>query len=316
MDEKEFEYLLDKYFSGKANEAERELLHQFFDQYQIEDVDKIWGQGEKKKYKKQTYLRILSKVKPVTTYQTKSKHSIYKWAAVIIPLIIAGVILFQFKENSQSIEKITYETQPGQKSKINLPDGSIVYLNSTSSLNYDSDFTTNRVVRLKGEAFFEVRKDIRYPFKVESGPLNTLVLGTSFNIRAYDTINIAVTVASGRVQVVTSKDQTTITEGEQAYYRSNQKQLNVNNVEANRFYSWKDGYIKFENETLESVATELERWFGVKIIFHSNDIKYCRLTLKIHGESLGQVLDVIQMAGDISYEINQKKIFLSGKGCQ
>ena len=318
MEKKEFEKLIDRYLAGKANEAEKLLLHKFFENYQIEEIGQIWKLGEKEKLKIQSYRRIIDKINPVKTYSAKSKSVpvVYRWAAIIIIAIVAGFsIVLLNNENDESAAIITYQTQPGQKTQLSLPDGSSVNLNSASSIEYASDFAENRTINLRGEAFFAVKRDVKKPFIVNSGPVETKVLGTSFNVKAYDTTSIAVTVATGKVQVASAFDRKVISPGEQVHYQVNQNSLSVITIDSYQAYGWKDGYLNFENVSLADVVDELERWYGVEVVFENDKIKDCKLTLQIHRESLMQVLDIIQLAGDINYEIKQKIVYLNGKSC-
>ena len=215
------------------------------------------------------------------------------------------------------------ESPKGQKSLLTLADGSRIYLNSASSISYPETFKADeREVVLSGEAFFEVTKDEKRPFIVRSGNITTRVLGTSFNVQAFNGKDIHVTVASGTVQVESNKnpvgkafDYVILSPNEQVVYNAGTG-LVTKTVDSARFMAWKNQTLYFENSALEEVATQLERWYNVSIGFNNEKIKYCRITGQYKDMDVRSVLKSIQYMYRIDYVFSdQNNIMLSGKGC-
>lgn len=159
----------------------------------------------------------------------------------------------------------TIETPVGGKFQLNLADGSKVWLNSESSLRFPVVFTNNaREVELKGEAYFEVSKDVHKKFTVRSGNQSVEVLGTHFNINAYSNEPaITTTLIEGQVRVIelNTKESQILKPGEQSRVDRNIRIQRPVDTQTN--LAWKDGYFYFENASIETVMRQLGRWYGV-----------------------------------------------------
>lgn len=159
----------------------------------------------------------------------------------------------------------TIETPVGGKFQLNLADGSKVWLNSASSLRFPVIFTNDtRQVELKGEAYFEVSRDIHRKFSVRSGNQSVEVLGTHFNINAYsDEPTITTTLIEGKVRVIelNTKESQILQPGEQSKVDRNIRIQRTTDTQTE--VAWKDGYFYFENAPIETVMRQLGRWYGV-----------------------------------------------------
>lgn len=159
----------------------------------------------------------------------------------------------------------TIETPVGGKFQLNLADGSKVWLNSASSLRFPVIFTDDtREVELKGEAYFEVSRDIHRKFSVRSGNQSVEVLGTHFNINAYsDEPAITTTLIEGKVRVIelNTKESQILKPGEQSRVDRNIRIQRTADTQTE--VAWKDGYFYFENAPIETVMRQLGRWYGV-----------------------------------------------------
>lgn len=159
----------------------------------------------------------------------------------------------------------TIETPVGGKFQLNLADGSKVWLNSASSLRFPVIFTNNaREVELKGEAYFEVSRDVHKKFTVRSGNQSVEVLGTHFNINAYsDEPAITTTLIEGQVRVIelNTKESQILKPGEQSRVDRNIRIQRPVDTQIN--LAWKEGYFYFENARIEIVMRQLGRWYGV-----------------------------------------------------
>lgn len=169
----------------------------------------------------------------------------------------------------------------GHRSRVKLPDNTVVWLNSGSKLNYPTKFDKDkREVFLQGEAYFEVSRDEKRPFTVLTNELDVRVLGTKFNVSAYhDDKSVSVVLASGSVELGYNPNllgrQSTdkMVPGMKAVYDLESEQLEQASVDTDLYTSWKDGYLIFENSTLLTITTKLSRYYNVEIAFDKPKLK-------------------------------------------
>lgn len=262
------------------------------------------------------------------------KNRVIGIAATFLLAVSIGLFLFfpeikqeknEAIENTEILNWIVKENPSGKKTKFQLPDGTVIWLNSESTISYNDSFKIGkREIWLNGEAFFEVKKDSLRPFIIYSGELNTQVLGTSFNIDSYEAgKNIKVTVISGKVQVnVESKlsdsqiQQATLLPGEQVTFDKIASKMEIKEVDVIPVVLWREKTLIFENEPLKEVLVKLERWFGVEIENGNPKIQNCLIKGTFQDESLKNILTTIQYSLGFEFEIkNNKKIFMKGGNC-
>ncbi|AMP97521.1 hypothetical protein AY601_0568 [Pedobacter cryoconitis] len=219
-----------------------------------------------------------------------------------------------------SMAWITKSASSGKMINVMLPDGTQIWLNSCSSISYPENLrhADLRTVKLKGEAFFKVKRDVKHPFIVHSLNIQTRVLGTSFNIRAWQGQQTEVTVLTGKVAV--SRDSAG-TQSAAIHLLPNQKaagnsaKLHLENVEdAQTAIGWTEGKMVFDQLPVKEVFETLERRYAVKIIADQS-FKGCKLTAKFNNVSLNEVLKTLQMTLDIHYTINKHTIYIKGGKC-
>lgn len=239
----------------------------------------------------------------------------YRSAAAILLLFVLWFLLSDNKEVENKVAQsilIEKENPPGQKSKIQLVDGSVVYLNANSKISYLEDFEEHqRIIHLAGEAFFEVAKDSLRPFIVVSGGLQTQALGTQFNIKAFpEDDKVTVTLLEGKVKVKDHEgSQSVLLQDQQAVSYASQKQLlqEVPFVYAEAI-SWKDGLLYFQQSSLSEVISRLERWYGVEIQLEKSADQPKSISGSFENENLENVLRSISFSAGFEYQIKGKKV--------
>ena len=250
-----------------------------------------------------------------------------KWAqvaAVFLPLIFGTLYFFtDFKAwlpseqiSSKSNDKyFAKETSKGEKLTLALSDGSVVKLNSDSRIRYREmlDESGVREVFLEGEAFFEVAKDSLRPFIVHTGSLTTTVLGTSFNINAYSSSELAVSVVSGKVKVQNTdepnRESVLLLPEEQAYYSSRNAVLIKRKFDYPHVLSWKDGTIYFKDAKFPEVIHALERWYGVDFEIRNENIED-GFSGAYTNKSLESVLSGMSYVLNFDFQIKGKKVII------
>lgn len=202
---------------------------------------------------------------------------------------------------------------------IHLPDGSTVFLNKNSRLDYPPTFgDTTREVILSGEAYFDITHLSGRPFLVHTGKLTIRVLGTAFNIRAYGADKaIEVTVTSGKVQVL--KENTSVgllTDNQQIRYDKGSEACMRQKVDVRPLVAWKPEEVSFDDITLEEAARRIGEWFDVSVSFGNPALKDCRVTASFYREdSLEEIMTVICQVNQSNFTIHDKSILIDGKGC-
>ncbi len=213
----------------------------------------------------------------------------------------------QYQPTGTAASQTTYNTMTtprGRQFNVQLPDGTQVWLNAASSITYPTAFTGNeRNVSITGEVYFEVAKDKTKPFKVQVGNATVEVLGTHFNINAYDDeANIKTTLLEGKVRVVNGQwsmaNGTAILKpGEQAVIAGNSPLTIHHSPNLEQVISWKNGLFNFENATLEQVMRQLQRWYNIEVVY-TGKIKEIQFFGEINKNvPLSVVLDALQNAG-------------------
>lgn len=238
-----------------------------------------------------------------------TKYAIVACFASIISTIGYNVFL-----RTSPINFTTIEVPQGQFSKLILPDSTLVWLNSDSKFSYADNYmdAQNRIVKLEGEAFFDVKRNSEHPFIVQSGGLNVKVLGTEFNVKAYESdAETTVSLISGSIEVSTEKERRKIFPGQVLLFKDNKMQIGQNkSTEAT--YSWISGELHFEDENLVNIIRAIERKYNVTIHFNSEALENRHLTCKIQkNTSLEDVLDILKNATDLNYNVNDSIITIN-----
>lgn len=194
---------------------------------------------------------------------------------------VAGGLVLTGKGLASAATWQTLSVPSGTVFSLTLADGTRVWLNADSQLSYPEQFAggQERVVRLRGEAYFDVAKDAARPFIVEAGTLATRVLGTQFNVRSYADSEQHVTLVEGSVAVSTngaSGRKLTLHPGEDAQVSASGS-LSVQRVDTDLFTAWKDGNFYFDNATLGSVARAIGQWYNVDVVFRKRDAMEVRV---------------------------------------
>ncbi|UII19350.1 FecR family protein [Fulvivirga ligni] len=242
-------------------------------------------------------------------------RSVWKFA-VAASIIIAAVITFINLDKSTevieapAISQVVKQNPVGQKSKVSLPDGSKVWLNSDSRISYPSEFQDERIIQLEGEAFFEVVKDPSKPFRVNAGGVITTALGTSFNINAFnENESIDVMLVTGKVTVANEDNANEllyISPGEQATYLKAEHSLKKSRYNLHDLL-WKDGIISFEKADFNTIKLTLERWYGIKINSQNNS-RRLSYTGDFDNQSLERVLERMAFSERFTFQIEGKNV--------
>jgi ferric-dicitrate binding protein FerR (iron transport regulator) len=280
------------------------------------------------------YLEVLEKVhqqRRSRLHQLSQKrqwNQFFRYAASLALLLACGFgfyyagksYLSWFTESPQQVavsaEMVLKEVPYGQKLQITFPDGSSAKINAGSRLWYTAGFTGGtRTVHLEGEAYFEVVKDSLRPFRVITESVLTEVLGTAFNVRAYNAEKgVRVVVAEGKVKSgsIAQNDAQVIYPGEMAVFRAGHSGKKMPAV-LKKELAWKNNILYFEKATIEEVLDELEKWYGVKIIVDPEISLSGRISGQFHNMALRNVLEGLGFSSKINYHFSKDTVWLYPK---
>jgi transmembrane sensor len=241
---------------------------------------------------------------------------IAKEAGFSITKTADGQLVYNIAEskNTEDTRLNTISTPNGGEWQIRLPDGSTVWLNAASSIQYSLNIGTakQRVVKLDGEAYFEVAKNAAHPFIVETDKQSVEVLGTHFNINSYrDEIVTKTTLLEGSVRVLhPSTNQSEILKpGEQSIVSISG--IDVKGVDVDEAIAWKNGYFMFNNEKQESILRKVARWYNVEIEYAdpaAKEVMYYGTVSRF--EKISKVLTKFEQTGEVRFDIKGNKVIV------
>ncbi len=319
-----------KYFGGKAaGEEEKELFEylgqdashlEAFRQWGLEwaasrvcepDTDREW---------RRLQARVLMRRGQEERFPARRRllRKAVSVAAVTILGLFGAFGLWKAVEGLMPAEHYTVEVPLGEKSRIVLSDGTLVWLNAGSTLKYSDRFGRfNRRVELAGEGYFEVTKRKGSKFRVGTDAYDVVVTGTRFDVSAYPEDNfVSTTLAEGRVELHRSHPfgstaPIMMSPGESVHYDKNAGSFVRNYVDAALAYSWTENRIEFDNITLRELTAKLSRQYNVKIYLQSDSVKEKRFHISLRNdETIRDVLDALKDIIPVRVEYKGDDIYI------
>ena len=205
----------------------------------------------------------------------------------------------------------TVKTPRGAEFKVVLADGSAVWLNAESSLEFPSHFEEGtRKVAMTGEGYFDIQKNDSAPFIVEVSGMSVEVLGTQFNLRSYGGEAVKTTLVSGSVAMTTETSRTVIKPGQQGTLLADGT-FAVQNIDVQPFIAWRQGYFCFDGATLADIMTELGRWYDVDVAFDHPTLERERFSLEVRKkEDFENILELLQKTKAVSITTNKREVYI------
>ena len=246
-----------------------------------------------------------------------SLSALWRYAAVVAIIIAVGCISYWQGEVNvkDTFADISVEAPLGSKTKLYLPDGTLVWLNAGSRMTYSQGFgVDNRKVELEGEGYFEVKRNEKIPFFVKTKDLQLQVLGTKFNFRDYpEDHEVVVSLLEGKVglnNLLREEKEAVLSPDERAVLNKANGLLTVESVTASNASQWTDGYLFFDEELLPDIAKELERSYNVKIHIANDSLK----TFRFYGnfvrreQNIQEVLEALASTEKMQYKFEERNI--------
>lgn len=331
------EELLRRYLAGECTPAEEERVNAWYQELDGKSdvsgiIDLIDDEGIES--------RILDNVRsqigafpqpeislPARMAQARPARSLWRYAAVILILITAGVGTFYFADKAinqvESSEIRQVANAENIIRRVALPDGSILWLYPNSAVEFPNMFHADRRnLTLRGEAFFVVARDESRPFTINTAGVVTTVLGTSFSIKAYDhEPSIEVQVMTGKVSVGLSDNVTQpvlLTSHEKATYlkgNSTVEKKDEAEVVETQLAIWEPVDMKFDNASVGSVLQALNEKFKVRIHVTKTNILNCLIRADFNEQNLPDILEMLSKSINATYKYEGNIFYLEGEGC-
>lgn len=319
---KTFDDLMIDYFSGMISESDQKQLSELLKsnvelKLQFDELSKLRAIAftpQIEAEKQANYQKLIAQINDTPSIVTPRTwmYSFRNIAAIIALVISVSVASFYIYSDitTPADTAFWYETfsPVGSQTKIILPDSTIVWLNSGSSLKYNQSYgKKDREVTLVGEGYFEVTKDKSKPFIVQTDSLNVNVIGTVFNVRAYkDDADVTVNLIEGSVNISLPKNEGlfSMKPNEKLIFNKQTKKIESTETDASRSSLWTTGKLCFVDATIEQISKDLERKYDVKIQIANNKIANELFSGSLNlNLSLKEVLSYIDV--DKKFSINQ-----------
>jgi ferric-dicitrate binding protein FerR (iron transport regulator) len=284
------------------------------------DLEQEWEETDMLKYNKKNLDSVLDrlhhninlrKINEVTQLQ-KFIGIFSKVAAVLMIPALLTILLLSYKVTKKGVNKESWaeiHSPVGSTMKFQLSDGTVVWLNSGSTLKYPSIFTRHRTVKVTGELWFDVAKIKNSDFRVVTPYIDVKVTGTRFNIIAYEKEPSAEVILEEGKVVVLGKDNNFKKElqpNQQLTFNKETKEIRLSDIDSKLYTSWKDGYMVFKNEPMWLIAKRFERRYNTEIILHGDSLKNSVFRATFHDESLEEICRMLASVGPVKYRIHPR----------
>jgi len=225
-----------------------------------------------------------------------------------------GLLVYDGSTPSRGNMPVTYNTLStprGGQYQVVLPDGSKVWLNASSSLHFPTAFVGKfREVELTGEAYFEVAKNREKPFHVKVNDIQVEVLGTHFDVNAYQDENaIRTSLLEGSVKITKGTASDLLKPGQQGVIKKNDNNIEIKNADMDEVIAWKNGLFQFDGANITAIMSEIGRWYNVDIVY-AGKVPVRSFEGKISRDAqLSDVLKILELS-DVKFNIEGKKIIV------
>lgn len=315
MTETEFNHLIQKYREGKATEKEKVLLDAWFASIENDQREFTWN----KRREELQFRTIRKKIR--VSEDTGKAVPFYSatWLQVAASLSLLIIFSYGLWYSAFRNETRVVRTAAENTEKVILSDGTLVWLKGKSMLQFPERFgNRERTVCLKGEALFEVAKDSRHPFVIQSGSLRAKALGTSFNIKTSDK-DIELMVLTGAVELYAGNNQNSVVvlPNQKVMYDGLPQQFKGTIAEAEKATLIKgtEYDMTFRNTSMGTILQRIEGKFNMQVHLDNSKLAGCLITADFTDQSLEDTLSMVGHILSFEYEINGNKITIKGGGC-
>ncbi len=315
--------LIAKALKNPSDQAESDQLDQWLKESEenikhLQSYNELWDASEgihnyRSFDSEKSWEELNKQISPAKSF---SIRPLLKVAAVALVILSAGFLLKPFLTNhgkTLDTGEIAYDA-PDFNQNHTLNDNSEIWLSKDSKLTQDSDFTKERIVSLKGQAFFDVQHDPSRKFVVRSGKETITVLGTEFNVINEDN-QFEVFVKSGRVEVNTGKRKIELKAND--WLIKDKGDYIVGTKPAVEFIDWVGTKFNFDNVALTDVFRDISKAYGIKVVIDpAVDISNCKITTNITDESISEVFEELKLIAGLEYTFKGNNYTVNSVNCK
>ncbi len=324
IEDKNIERILGNSIFGHITDEEQDILDKWIkespeNRKEAEAYRQLWEKSKRFVYSNAIDIeKSLAKTKKrIPQFNRKKWIMPFRQVAAVLLLTLGLTTVIQYYKDyteniaAQKLDYMEVKTAYGMQSNFSLPDGTEVWLNSGSVLRYPKSLKNRntRTIELHGEGYFKVTKDTKHPFIVKTSLLDIKVLGTEFNVTAYDDFkSLTVALEKGKVSIFknagnTGKELLTLNPNEVVEYNKEENRFyHIQEKSLDKYTTWKKGIIMFYGDPVETVIHRLEKWYNVEIRLADKNITRYKFTATFENESLDQVLKYLSMSTPLKYE--------------
>lgn len=330
--------IIEKYLNGRGSTEERGLIIEWFKSIQAEkelrnksyhywkkipeDVDAINYNESMVLGKIYRKIKIEeAKNKPSPSTLLRIIHYLTRIAAVLfVPLLLLYCLSGGFQSSGSKDTFAEIYSPPGARTMFYLPDGSMGWLNSASSIKFPERFDgKERKVTLKGEAYFNVNTNPNKPFIVSTNNLNIVATGTSFNINSWeDDPYTKVVLEDGKLEIFKNNINNsqslaaTLDPGQLFQYSKTNSECSMNNVDIEKYISWKNGRLIFRSDPLSEVVERLNRWYNVNIVIMDDKLESYQYVATFEDETLDEIIRMLEISSPIKHKYFKRRQLSDG----
>ncbi|WP_372634378.1 FecR family protein [Fodinibius sp.] len=331
--------VIQRYVSGRCSASEQRKVEGWMEndpttRKLVEEVEQIWSLTPEEDFEvsvKDAWDRFqVREVRKQTSRQRNDRQHyqmgvLVRAAAAILLMAFIGWFSWQYIDESNietvssisQVEMQSVNTENGERAQLTFSDGTVITLNAASSLKYPKAFQeAKREIKLKGEAYFEVASNTEKPFVVHVNNVEVEVVGTKFNVRAWEEDSeVSVGVREGKVAVNSvsedhrqQKDRVLLTEGQYTSVIEGKGLTHVQNIDIEKHLLWINGGLYFDNTPFKNVFRQIEREFNVDITVEDKDILEVPFTSTFEDVKLEKILKVLSASMKMEYRKEEQNI--------
>ncbi|HNQ68625.1 MAG TPA: FecR domain-containing protein [Bacteroidales bacterium] len=311
--------LIAKYLAGEANPEEISIIETWINsgnQDEFRKIKAVWIASDfsSRQFDTQSALNNINERILASEKKKKKKIlSIYIAVAALALIILIPTLIITNKNLSSNSKMLSFSTTDSVK-QFKMEDGSMLTLNSNTKIEYSKDFEKNRLVKLDGEAFFEVQhKTDENKFVVIAKDCQITVVGTKFNIKSFaDSDLVEVYVTEGLVQVseINNDNYISLSADEKAIYNTKSKQITKTSTNNSADIYWKTKKIVFDDAPISEVSSVISEVYGINVISELSNAQNLKLNTSFENNSLDEVIKILQLTLDIRIEKHDNTIIL------
>jgi transmembrane sensor len=260
----------------------------------------------------QLWRRIGAQIKPPVLFRYWMRYA----AIIVLSFSLGSVFIYFSGVHIHETAMASISSPRGQITSLKLFDGSTIWLNSESTIQYSSDFNSgNREVYVEGEAYFEVTHSEEKPFIVHLENSAIKVHGTSFNVKAYPGCDrVEAVLMEGKIEFTANKRSVVLEPHERVVFSLRKGTIVKDQIDIEKTLAWKKGKYYYSNEKLSTIIGQLQRWYDIEFVFNENELSLYTFTGVInHEKSIEYNLQLIELTNKINVEFRNEKIIITGK---